>query len=296
MVERIEEIEAEAKAAVEAADSASELEETRVRFLGRKAELTGILRGIADLPPEQRGPVGSTGNKVRKALEGLIEAKVEGLRNAELEKSLAGDRIDVSLPGSPARAIGHIHPITRTRRMIEDVMVGLGYQVMEGPEVEHDYYNFTALNHPEGHPARMLQDTFYVEDEEHVEQVLLRTHTSPMQVRAMEASPPPLFMIVPGKTYRLEARIRPSVNRPIAGSYAVYLQDTATAPTTQVVLGTFCHSEAPAWVSRSFTFVAPANAASLPVLSFLPVSADTRTTYPGLDDVSLSDVTPCMQP
>ncbi|MCA9667908.1 MAG: hypothetical protein KC503_20060 [Myxococcales bacterium] len=102
--------------------------------------------------------------------------------------------------------------------------------------------------------------------------------------------------LVPGKTYRLEARIRPSVNRPIAGSYAVYLQDTATAPTTQVVLGTFCHSEAPAWVSRSFTFVAPANAASLPVLSFLPVSADTRTTYPGLDDVSLSDVTPCMQP
>ncbi|MCB0830630.1 MAG: phenylalanine--tRNA ligase subunit alpha [Solirubrobacterales bacterium] len=205
MVERIEEIEAEAKAAVEAADSASELEETRVRFLGRKAELTGILRGIADLPPEQRGPVGSTGNKVRKALEGLIEAKVEGLRNAELEKSLAGDRIDVSLPGSPARAIGHIHPITRTRRMIEDVMVGLGYQVMEGPEVEHDYYNFTALNHPEGHPARMLQDTFYVEDEEHVEQVLLRTHTSPMQVRAMEASPPPLFMIVPGKTYRRDS-------------------------------------------------------------------------------------------
>ena len=205
MVERIEEIEVEAKAAVEAAGSASELEDARVRYLGRKAELTGILRGIAELPPEQRGPVGSTGNKVRKTLEAMIEEKVDGLKNAELEKSLAEDRIDVTLPGSPARSVGHIHPITRTRRLIEDVMIGLGYQVMEGPEVEHDYYNFTALNHPEGHPARMLQDTFYVESEEHVEEVLLRTHTSPMQVRAMEAAPPPLFMIVPGKTYRRDS-------------------------------------------------------------------------------------------
>lgn len=205
MVERIEQIEAEAKAAVEAAGSASELEEVRVRFLGRKAELTGILRGIADLPPEQRGPVGSTGNKVRKALEALIEEKTDALSSAELEKSLAEDRIDVTLPGSPARAVGHIHPITRTRRLIEDVMVGLGYQVMEGPEIEHDYYNFTALNHPQGHPARMLQDTFYIEKEGHLEEVLLRTHTSPMQVRAMEAQPPPLFMIVPGKTYRRDS-------------------------------------------------------------------------------------------
>jgi len=205
MVERIEEIEAEATAAVEAAGSASELEEARVRYLGRKAELTAILRGIAELPPEQRGPVGSTGNRVRKSLEAMIEAKVEGLRNAELEKSLAEDRIDVTLPGSPARPVGHIHPITRTRRMIEDVMIGLGYQVMEGPEIEHDYYNFTALNHPEGHPARMLQDTFYVESDGHEEEVLLRTHTSPMQVRAMETNRPPLFMIVPGKTYRRDS-------------------------------------------------------------------------------------------
>lgn len=205
MVERIEEIEAEAKAAIDAADSASELEDARVKYLGRKAELTGILRGIAELPPEQRGPVGSTGNKVRKSLESLIEGKVEGLKNAELEKSLAEDQIDVTLPGAPARAVGHIHPITRTRRLIEDVMVGLGYQVMEGPEVEHDYYNFTALNHPAGHPARMLQDTFYVESGQEGEEVLLRTHTSPMQVRAMESTPPPLFMIVPGKTYRRDS-------------------------------------------------------------------------------------------
>ncbi|MDQ2622130.1 MAG: phenylalanine--tRNA ligase subunit alpha [Actinomycetota bacterium] len=212
MVERIEQIGTEANAAVEAAGSATELEELRITYLGRKAELTGILRGIADLPPEQRGPVGRTGNKVRKSLEALITDRIEGLAAAELEASLAEDRIDVTLPGSPARAVGHLHPITRTRRLIEDVMIGLGYQVMEGPEVEHDYYNFTALNHPADHPARMLQDTFYIEADEYVagegngpRDVLLRTHTSPMQVRAMEAAPPPLFMIVPGKTYRRDS-------------------------------------------------------------------------------------------
>ncbi|MCC6754997.1 MAG: phenylalanine--tRNA ligase subunit alpha [Solirubrobacterales bacterium] len=205
MIDRIDEIETEALAAIEEADSLSGLEEARVRYLGRKAELTGVLRGIADLPAEQRGPVGSSANRVRKALESKISSKAESLENAELERSLSGDRIDVSLPGSPAFGVGHIHPITRTRRLIEDVMIGLGYQVMEGPEVEHDYYNFTALNHPADHPARMLQDTFYVEAEGHVEEVLLRTQTSPMQVRAMEASPPPLFMIVPGKTYRRDS-------------------------------------------------------------------------------------------
>lgn len=212
MVERIEQIEAEAKAAVERAGSAGELEELRIAYLGRKAELTAILRGISDLPPEQRGPVGSTGNRVRKGLESLIAERADGLAAAELEAALVEDRIDVTLPGSPARAVGHLHPITRTRRLIEDVMIGLGYQVMEGPEVEHDYYNFTALNHPADHPARMLQDTFYVEADRHVESegdgprdVLLRTHTSPMQVRAMEAAPPPLFMIVPGKTYRRDS-------------------------------------------------------------------------------------------
>jgi len=212
MVERIEAIGDEARTAIAAADSSAGLEEVRVRYLGRKAELTGILRGISELPPEQRGPVGSTGNRVRKQLEAMIAERTAALDAAELEASLATDRIDVTLPGSPARAVGHLHPITRTRRLIEDVMIGLGYQVMEGPEVEHDYYNFTALNHPADHPARMLQDTFYIEPDGHVagegdgpRDVLLRTHTSPMQVRAMEAAPPPLFMIVPGKTYRRDS-------------------------------------------------------------------------------------------
>ena len=212
MVERIEEIEVEAAAEVGAAVSTVSLEEARVRFLGRKAELTSILRGIADLEPSQRGPVGGSANRVRKAIEALIEERLGDLEEAELEAGLIEDRIDVTLPGSPARAVGHLHPITRTRRLIEDVMVGLGYRVMEGPEVEHDFYNFTALNHPEDHPARMLQDTFYVDPSGPVEaggggprDVLLRTHTSPMQIRAMEAGPPPIFMIVPGKTYRRDS-------------------------------------------------------------------------------------------
>ncbi len=212
MVDRIEEIRIEALAEVSAADSSATLEEARVRYLGRKAELTSILRGIADLEPSERGPVGGAANRTRKAIEALIDERLAGLEAAELEAGLIEDRIDVTLPGSPVRAVGHLHPITRTRRLVEDVMIGLGYRVMEGPEVEHDFYNFTALNHPEDHPARMLQDTFYVEAGEGLEggdggprDVLLRTHTSPMQVRAMEAEAPPIFMIVPGKTYRRDS-------------------------------------------------------------------------------------------
>jgi phenylalanyl-tRNA synthetase alpha chain len=233
MLERIEEIRGEAAAAIGGADSSAALEELRVRYLGRKAELTTILRGIADLPPEERGAVGGTANKARKELEGLLEASAERLDASELESRLVSDRIDVTLPGAPPRPVGHAHLIARTTRLIEDVMVGLGYRVMEGPEIEHDYYNFTALNHPPGHPARMLQDTFYIDPssiasrvvtrptanknvlygdtresvvEEHAEQdLLLRTHTSPVQVRSMEAQEPPIFIVVPGKVYRRDS-------------------------------------------------------------------------------------------
>ncbi len=201
-IERIKVISSEAAAAIEAAPGTVELEELRIHYLGRKAELTAILRSIADLPPGERGEVGSGANKARKELEALIEARGEALDAGELESRLAGDRVDVTLPGAPARSVGHTHLITRTTRQIEDVMVGLGYRVMEGPEVEHDYYNFTALNHPPGHPARMLQDTFYVQSDP---EVLLRTHTSPVQIRSMEAQPPPIFMIAPGKVYRRDS-------------------------------------------------------------------------------------------
>jgi phenylalanyl-tRNA synthetase alpha chain len=229
MLDRIEEIRVEAAAAIEAVGGTAELEELRVRYLGRKAELTTILRGIAELPAEERGKVGSGANKVRTELEAAIEARAAALDASELETLLAADRIDVTLPGAPVRPVGHIHLITRTTRQIEDVMIGLGYRVMEGPEVEHDYYNFTALNHPPGHPARMLQDTFYVSPDSSalapsresdrdarslprsepgevwVPDLLLRTHTSPVQVRGMESQPPPIFMIAPGKVYRRDS-------------------------------------------------------------------------------------------
>ncbi len=202
MLERIEEIRSEAATAIGAASSSAELEELRVRHLGRKAELTAILRGIAELPAEERGQVGAAANRARKELEALLEQSAARLDAAELEEKLVADRVDVTLPGAPPHPVGHAHLIARTTRLIEDIMVGLGYRVAEGPEVEHDYYNFTALNHPPGHPARMLQDTFYVQSHP---DVLLRTHTSPMQVRAMEAQPPPIFIVVPGKVYRRDS-------------------------------------------------------------------------------------------
>lgn len=224
MLERIEAIREEAKAAIEAADDVAALEEARVKYLGRKAELTQILRGIGELPPEQRGPVGKNGNAARVELEAMLDAALEQQQRAELDRRLAAESIDVTLPGTPPVQVGHLHPLTRTRREIEDVFVGLGYEVMEGPEVEFDYYNFTALNYPPGHPARMLQDTFYVDpatlgpDPDLVgsdglpltvppgpKDVLLRTHTSPMQVRGMEAKEPPIFIIVPGRTYRRDS-------------------------------------------------------------------------------------------
>jgi len=197
---RLEEIRAEGQAAIAAAGTAAELEELRVRLLGRKAELTTMLRSIKDLPPEQRGPVGKGGNEVKQALEGLLEERATALQAGEMDERLRTDAVDVTLPGDPAANPGHLHLITQTRREIEDVFLGLGFSVAEGPEVEYDYYNFTALNHPPGHPARMLQDTFYFSDE-----VLLRTHTSPMQVRAMEEAEPPIYIIVPGKVYRRDS-------------------------------------------------------------------------------------------
>src|SRR5919109_2729370 len=225
--ERIEEIRKEAAEAIESASTTAELEALRVRYHGRKAELTQILRGIAELPADQRGAVGKAGNEARRELESLLESRGAELDASELGTRLAEDAIDVTLPGSPPVPAGALNPLIRTQREIEDVFVGLGYRVIEGPEVELDYYNFTALNHPPGHPARMAQDTFYVDPDSLApglrvepaspsasdqpqgealppgpEDVVLRTHTSPMQVRAMEAQGPPIFIVVPGRCYR----------------------------------------------------------------------------------------------
>ena len=197
MKEKIEQLQARGTAAIAAARGTAELEEARIAYLGRKAELQNLLRGVAQLPPEERGAVGRAANEARKALEAAVEARRAQLERAELDARLAGDAVDVTLPGSPAVPVGRLHVITAMRREIEDVFMGLGFRVAEGPEIETVHYNFDTLNYSAHHPTRLWSDTFYVEPE-----VLLRTHTSPMQTRAMEIEPPPLYIVVPGRTYR----------------------------------------------------------------------------------------------
>jgi phenylalanyl-tRNA synthetase alpha chain len=221
MIDRIQQLQREAEGAIGTAGSSAELEELRVRYLGRKAELPQLLRGVAALPAEQRGAVGKAANQARQALEALIQARSDELATGELEQRLLADRIDVTLPGSPPQPIGRLHVLSATRRELEDIFLGLGFTVMEGPEIETVHYNFDALNHSPTHPARARTDTFYVRREGGLqtlepaeprpgqppsplaaEELVLRTHTSPMQVRAMETHPPPLYVVIPGRVYR----------------------------------------------------------------------------------------------
>jgi phenylalanyl-tRNA synthetase alpha chain len=218
MIERIDELREQAERAISAAASSEALEDLRVRYLGRKADLPQMLREVATLAPEQRGPVGKAANVARQALETLIGARSAELRAAELEQELIADRVDVTLPGAPPQPIGRLHVLTVTRRELEDIFLGLGFTVMEGPEVETVHYNFDALNHSATHPARARTDTFYVATSAAAEplgsgelipnagadanELVLRTHTSPMQVRAMETHPPPLYVVIPGRVYR----------------------------------------------------------------------------------------------
>jgi len=202
MTERIDQIRSDAEAAVAASTDSAALEQVRIQYLGRKAELPNLLRGVAELPPEQRGAAGRAANQARQALEALIERRAGELAARELDAKLIEDRVDVTLPGDPAPAIGRLHLLSATRREIEDVFIGLGFNVAEGPEVETVYYNFDALNHDITHPARERTDTFYVS-----ENVVLRTHTSPVQIRAMELGPPPIYIIVPGRVYRRDSDV-----------------------------------------------------------------------------------------
>jgi phenylalanyl-tRNA synthetase alpha chain len=215
MIERIEQLRAQAEMEISAARAGEALEELRVRHLGRKAELPQMLRGVGQLEPQQRGAVGKAANEARQALEALIEARATQLGGEELQGRLHSDRVDVTLPGAPPQPLGRLHLLTAMRRDLEDIFLGLGFTVMEGPEVESVHYNFDALNHSPTHPARARTDTFYVASalgaeapsaadgapppspadlrSAAAEELVLRTHTSPMQVRAMEAHPPPLY-------------------------------------------------------------------------------------------------------
>jgi phenylalanyl-tRNA synthetase alpha chain len=197
MIERIEELRVQAEGEISAASSSEALEGLRVHYLGRKAELPQLLRGVAQIEAAQRGVVGKAANQARQVLKELIQARAAQLTLAELDQGLEAEGVDVTLPGAPPQPIGRLHVITATMRELEDIFLGLGFTVMEGPEVETVHYNFDALNHSPTHPARARTDTFYVSDD-----LVLRTHTSPMQVRAMEAHPPPLYVVIPGRVYR----------------------------------------------------------------------------------------------
>ncbi|QDR80885.1 phenylalanine--tRNA ligase subunit alpha [Sporomusa termitida] len=174
------------------------LNELKVKYLGKKGLLTGVLRGLGALSPEERPRAGQIVNEVRNEIEQIIAAKLEVLKQAEVARKLASETIDVTLPGRPA-ALGHLHPLTLTLNRIKDTFMRLGFEVAEGPEVETDYHSFEALNLPKDHPARDMQDTFYITNE-----ILLRPHTSPVQIRTMQSSVPnqPIRIIAPGKVYR----------------------------------------------------------------------------------------------
>jgi phenylalanyl-tRNA synthetase alpha chain len=217
VIDRIAALRAEAEAAVDASSSSRQLEELRVQYLGRRAELPQLLRGVAELPAPERGAVGRAANQARQALEAQMQARSEQLDALELDARLVSDRVDITLPGAPPQPVGRLHLLTATQRELEDIFLGLGFTVMEGPEVETVHYNFDALNHSPNHPARALTDTFYVREGDGstagldsparpaldvLPQTLLRTHTSPMQVRVMETHPPPLYVVIPGRVYR----------------------------------------------------------------------------------------------
>src|SRR5579875_676169 len=205
LLERVRELRAQAQSAIDSAPDSERLEQVRVEYLGRRAELPNLLRGVAQLPAQERGAVGRAANEARRELEAAIERRAGALAAAELERRLREDRVDVTLPGDPPARLGSLHLISATRREIEDVFLGLGYQIAEGPEVELAHYNFDALNTPPTHPSRLTSDTFYLEplhDLFDPQTLLLRVHTSPVQIRAMERQPPPIFVIAPGRVYR----------------------------------------------------------------------------------------------
>lgn len=174
----------------------SDLEDIRIRILGKKGELTAALRGMKDIPDEERPAFGKRVNEIRDMLTEALEKKTSDLRQAERGKRLAAEALDVTLPGIRNR-MGAYHPITRVYYEIRDIFVSMGFEVMDGPEVEYDKYNFEMLNIPKDHPARDMQDTFYISSD-----VVLRTHTSPVQVRTMLKKDPPIRMICPGRVYR----------------------------------------------------------------------------------------------
>jgi phenylalanyl-tRNA synthetase alpha chain len=207
-MENLEALATEAQQAIEQAQDVAALDQVRVQYLGKKGSITGLLKGLGKLSAEERPAAGAEINKVKQALQTLIGERSDILEGAAIAEKLAGETIDITLPGR-GQDVGGLHPVTRTIERISDFFAAIGFDVVEGPEIEDDYHNFEALNIPEHHPARAMHDTFYIDKgavtgDDKVSHVL-RTHTSPVQVRVMEATEPPLKIICPGRVYRCDS-------------------------------------------------------------------------------------------
>ena len=199
-MEKLETIVQEALKLFAGIDDAAALEQAKARYLGRAGALTGLLKSLGTLPAAERPAMGARINAAKERLDAALAAQREKIQSHKLEAKLAQDALDVTLPGR-GPGIGGLHPVTRTMQRIEALFHAIGFEVADGPEIETDYYNFTALNQPENHPARSMHDTFYVDDGKH----LLRTHTSPIQIRYMETHRPPIKVIAPGRVYRVDS-------------------------------------------------------------------------------------------
>ena len=204
MLQQLEELKSKALRELESIDNIKELDSWRVRYLGKKSSLTTILRGLATLSLNERKTVGARANQVKTNLEDSLGQKEQALREAQLAAGTEKEVIDISLPGRPL-PIGRLHPITQTLNEICDIFISMGFQVVEGPDVERDYYNFEALNIPEEHPARDTMSTCWVETNRGERPMLLRTHTTAVTARVIEGMEPPIRVIEPGKVYRYEA-------------------------------------------------------------------------------------------
>ncbi len=201
-VQSLSDLEAEARRAVSEAASANDLAQVRARFLGRKGSLSGLLRGIGALPPDERGPAGQQANALKARIEGWVRERREALERAAHAEVLSSHALDVTLPGWAPPA-GHLHPVTRIEREVVAFFASMGFSIEEGPEVETEHNNFEALNIPADHPAREMQATFFVEGGQ-----VLRTHTSNVQIRAMTGREPPFRFIAPGRVYRHDRSLR----------------------------------------------------------------------------------------
>jgi len=199
MREQLEQIKLTATAQLDSADSIEALEEARIKYLGKKGELTAILKGMGALSAEERPVIGALANEVREFLTNAIDTKKSEMEAKLQDEKLAKEVIDITMPGKKSK-VGNLHPLTKVLDEFKDTVIGLGFSIAEGPDVETDYYNFEALNIPKNHPARDTQDSFYVEDN-----IVLRTQTSPMQIRVMENKKPPIRIIAPGRVYRSDA-------------------------------------------------------------------------------------------